>query len=257
MADTLELTTQTHAEVDAPPTSLGTRLWFGWFCFVATVWAVPMTCALVIDSLFERNAKKFKRWSGLWADVVLALAGVRVRVCEKEPLDSEQPYVFAVNHQNMLDIFILAGKLPHPFGFVAKEEVRRMPVIGIAMRHAPSVFVDRSNPRAAVASMKIAGQQIREGNSVLIFPEGHRAYAPTLLPLKKGAFMLALEAGVPIVPVTIVDSYRLMDERAFIARPGTITLIVGHPISLEGRRRKDIPNIMAEVQAQLEADLNC
>lgn len=257
MAETLELTTGRQAAKDTPSISIGARIWFFWFCFNGLFWAVPMTMGLVLNSLWGRNAKKFKRWSKMWADIVLALAGIRVSVCEKVALDPDQSYVFAVNHQNMLDIFVLAGKLPYPFGFVAKEEVRRVPVIGLAMRHAPSVFVDRSNPRAAIASIKVAGQQIREGNSVLIFPEGHRAYSPSLLPFKKGAFMLALEAGVPIVPVTIVDSYRLMDERKFSARPGKIRLSIGSPISLDGLRRSDIPMVMNQVRGQLETELNC
>lgn len=257
MADTIELNATQRLTEGELAVSIGTRLWFFWFGFNALLWAMPMTLGLVINSLWGRDAKKFKRWAKRWADIVLALSGMRVKVCEQVALDPDQSYVFAANHQNMLDIFILSGKLPYPFGFVAKEEVRRVPVIGTAMRHAPSVFVDRSNPRAAIASMKVAGQQIREGNSVLIFPEGHRTYAPSLLPFKKGAFMLALEAGVPIVPVTIVNSYSLMDERKFIARPGKMQLSVGSPISVDGLRRSDIPTVMNQVRAQLEAELNC
>ncbi len=215
-----------------------------------------MSISQLVSHRFSPTAQTFKRNASLWGRMILRGIGIRVRVRERVRLDPQQPYVFVSNHQNLLDILALADGLPYPFGFVAKVELAKVPFLGFAIRNSASVFLDRSEPRRSVESLQQAGARIRAGMSVLVFPEGARSYDAALLPLKKGAFAVAVEAGVPLVPVTILDGYRLMDERRKTARPGTIRIVVGAPIAMEGRHRRDIPEIMALVEAQMNAELS-
>lgn len=235
--------------------TLFSRLWFVWFAIVVVLVTIPASIMQFITHQFSPDARNFKRWAGLWGRWTIRGVGIRVRVEERMPLDRSHPYVFVSNHQNLLDILALAGWLPYPFGFVAKVELKKVPFLGFAIANSASIFIDRSDPRRSMESLREAGERIREGNSVLVFPEGSRSYASTLLPFKKGAFALAVEAGVPMVPITVVDAYRLMNESKLAIRPGKLHIVVGEPIATEGTRRKDIPDLMEAVQAQMEQSL--
>lgn len=242
-------------DVDIPRASFLTRLHYAWFVVWAVVITIPAAIAQIITHQFRPTARNFKLWSGLWGRGILASGGMRVRVVEETPLDPEQPYVFVSNHQNLLDILALAGHLPYPFGFVAKQELARVPMLGLAIRNSASVFLDRSDPRKAIESLQKAGRRIRKGMSVLLFPEGTRSFAPQLLPLKKGAFMVAVEAGVPIVPVVMVDGYRLMHEKRKASRPGTITIHLLPPLQIEGMTRRDLPELIATLERMMDEPL--
>lgn len=220
------------------------RVCFYWFLFWALLVTIPLSLIQFVTHRFAPTARNFKRWSGIWARLILRGAGIRTRVELPTLPPPDVPYVVVSNHQNLLDILVLAAALPYPFGFIAKAELERIPFLGFAIRNSASLFIDRSEPRKSVESLRRAAERIRTGNSVLVFPEGSRSYAPTLLDFKKGAFAIAVEAGVHLLPVTIVDAYRCMDERHRVLRPGRIHLVVGSPISTEGLRRKDIPALM-------------
>lgn len=254
--DTEESTAVAAATAGAPIRSTpGAKLHFAWFALVATLWTIPMAVAQVVSHQFNPDARNFKRTAGLWGRVILSLCGIRVRIEDRAALDTDAPLVFVSNHQNLLDILALSSALPYPFGFVAKEELARVPFLGLAIRNSACVFIDKSDARRAIVSLKAAGERIRGGNSVLVFAEGTRSFGPTLKPLKKGAFAIAVEARVPMVPVTIVDAYRLMNEKKRLMRPGTIHIVVGEPIDLAGYTRRDIPRLMDDVRDRMIAEL--
>jgi 1-acyl-sn-glycerol-3-phosphate acyltransferase len=257
MRDVLEDLLASSAEISSEPAagtvqpSLGTRLWFVWLALLALVITVVFSLCHFVNYRFRPTARTFKRWAGWWGRAILRGAGLRVKVEQHAALDPEQPCVFVVNHQNALDIPAVAGYLPASFGFVAKAELSRVPFLAFALRHSPSLFIDRSHPRRSLESIRAAGRRIREGTSVLIFAEGARAFGPHLLPFKKGAFILAAEAGVPVVPVTLVDAWRLLDERRGSGRPGTLHLVVGEAIPMAGKTRRDVPGVMDEVRVRM------
>lgn len=239
-----------------PPLAPWSRALFLWFWIWVVIVMIPMSLVQLVSHRIWPTARNFKRNAALWGRLILrGGAGIRVEVEQRAELDPSRPYVFVANHQNSLDIMALTEALPYPFGFVAKSELANVPFLGLAIRHSASVFLDRSDPRRSVASLRAAGERIRGGNSVLVFPEGSRSHAPRLLPLKKGAFMLAVEAGVPLVPVTLLGASRLMNERRWAVRPGRMKLVVGRPIDMAGKHRRDIPAIMAEVEAQMNEEL--
>lgn len=243
------------AAVHGPAPTLGARLHFLWFALVAVLWTVPMAVTQFVTHQFDPSARNFKRSARWWASVILRLGGIRVQVRDRSGLDTGRPYVFVSNHQNLLDILALSAALPYPFGFVAKAELARVPFLGFAIRNSASVFIDRSDPRSALTSLKKAGERIRSGNSVLLFVEGTRSYSDRLQPLKKGAFAIAVEAGVTMVPVAIVDAYRRMNEQQRLMNAGTIHIVIEEPIPLDGKTRRDIPELMNATRARLERAL--
>lgn len=202
------------------------------------------------------NIGVFRSWSIFWARSMFVGMGFRVHPILRTELDPDQVYVFAANHQVALDIPAAGLAIPNTFGWVAKAELARTPILGHAIRASPSVFVDRSTARLAARSMQEAGARIRSGLSVIIFPEGERSYEQELQPFMRGAFMLAVEAGVPVVPVTILNAYRHFDEKRKLARPGTIEIAIGEPTSMEGMSRKQIPEIMERVRLAMQSEID-
>ncbi len=230
------------------------------FCLWAVGWASLMTTLFsvgyLVSNLIRSKSGTFRWWASRWGRAILWGTGVRLRVEERAVLDPAQPYVFVANHQNALDIPVLAAALRHPFGFVAKAELEKTPFLGWVLKHSPSVFVDRRDPRRSLESIRKAGERIRKGNSVIIFPEGERTFCGKMVHFQKGAFVLAVEAGVPMVPVTIRDAYRVLDERRHVARPGVIHIVVGKPIPLENKRRRDIPELMEQAREAIARELD-
>jgi len=171
-----------------------------------------------------------------WARLILLSAGIRVRVETRAALDPAQPVVFVANHQNALDILTTAAAIRYPFGFAAKSGLRKMPFIGWVLTRTASVFVDRSTPRRTAETMILAARQIREGHAVLLFAEGGRTYSRGLGPFLRGAFMLAVEAGVPLVPVALWGTQRLMtkDHPRDFSRGTPIRIAVGPPLHPAG-----------------------
>lgn len=243
-----------NAPVDgAPQATFWTRLHFFWFVLVGILSTLLIAPCQVLTHRFRPTAANFKKWAQRWAGIILKGCGWRVACTDRARLSEGQPCLFVSNHQCALDILVLSYALPYPFGFVAKAELERVPVLGWAIRHSASLFLDRNNPRRSLESLQLAGERIRQGHPVLLFPEGTRGYRPSLRPFKKGAFLLAIEAGVPLVPVVIYDSYRRLDERRMVSRPGTIQVVIGEPIPTEGLHRRHLTTLMDTVQARMQA----
>lgn len=209
----------------------------------------------VLTHVLRPSASAFTFWSKVWGVTMTLGVGIRIRTRFAQPLEHGTPVVFAINHQVALDIPAVGSAIPVPFGWVAKAELARIPFLGHAIRFSPSVFIDRSHPKRSIETMRIAGQRIRDGLSVAIFPEGSRSFGPDLGPFKRGAFLLAIEAQVPLVPVTIVNAHHLFNEKTKKARPGTMEVHFGKPINLAGYTRQDIPMLMVAVREAMEVHL--
>jgi 1-acyl-sn-glycerol-3-phosphate acyltransferase len=192
--------------------------------------------------------------SRLWATINLALCGVHVDGTRRARLDPTEPYVFMSNHASHFDVLAVVAALPEfQLRWVAKKELADIPIFGWAMRRAGHVIIDRSNPEQALASLRAAKTMMDRGISVMIFPEGTReGHDRELLPLKKGGFMLALETGVPIVPIAVRNSRAILPRDDWHIRSGTMTVVVGEPIPVDG---KDREALVAEVEAFLRREL--
>jgi WS/DGAT/MGAT family acyltransferase len=186
---------------------------------------------------------------GLAGDLGTALAGVTLDVHGAEHLVSHRPAVFLFNHQSQLDVIVLAKLLRGGFTAVAKKEVASIPGFGAAFRLADVAFVDRGNTTAAKAALEPAVQRLREGISLVIAPEGTRSVTPALGPFKKGAFHVAMQAGVPVVPIVIHNAGELMWRGASTIREGTVQVTVLPPVSTDGWTTDDLDAHVAAVRA--------
>lgn len=167
-----------------------------------------------------------------WMDLIHSLAGVEIKVDGEENLWSHRPAVFIFNHRNNFDALIIGKLLRTDFTGVAKKELERHPIMGPAGRLMKVAFIDRGDAKKAVETMKPIMELAKEGISIAIAPEGTRAKTRELLPFKKGAFRIAMSAGIPIVPVIIRNADDIGSRDAFFMRPGTVEVTVLPPISV-------------------------
>ena len=166
----------------------------------------------------------------VWSPTIAMLAGLKLHVHGQENIP-EGPAIFASNHESALDITVLFLSLPrNSLRFIAKRELFQMPIFGWYMWAAGHIKVDRRNRAQAFASLQEAGRRIRGGASVIVYPEGTRSRDSRVHPFKKGPFILAMEAQVPIVPIAIVGTSSLAVKGKFAAKPGTVHVSIGKPI---------------------------
>ncbi|MCK9196889.1 MAG: 1-acyl-sn-glycerol-3-phosphate acyltransferase [Syntrophales bacterium] len=189
------------------------------------------TCC-VIFSLLGASENSIHKVARIWATMLLKITNVQVSVLGTEYISTERPQIFMSNHQSDFDIFIVLAYLPVQFRWLAKKELFRIPVFGKAMKKAGYIEIDRQNHERAMQNLVEASRKIREGKSVMSFPEGTRSMDGTIKAFKKGMFHLALEAGVPIVPITIIGASEIMPKRSLKINPGRITMIIDRPIDV-------------------------
>lgn len=173
---------------------------------------------------------KVPRW---WSTAVLWAVGIKVRVHGMENASGGEPHIFASNHVSWFDVPALAAVLPR-YKFVAKAELFKVPIFGSAMRAAGMIEIQRDNRKAAFGAYDVAAERIRAGNSVVVFPEGTRGHAYPLRPFKKGPFVLAIAAGVPILPMIVHGTIEIMPKGSLWAHSGTIDIHLLEPVSTIG-----------------------
>lgn len=167
----------------------------------------------------------------LWAPVFLRIGGARIIVKGQEHVDPERPTIYVSNHQSTIDIPILLRAIPVNFRFVAKAQLKWVPFLGWYLWLAGHILIDRGNSKAAIASLDKGARQIRSGTSIVVFPEGTRSDDGRILPFKKGPFLLALKAGVHVVPVTIEGTGEMMPKNSWNVRKNReLYVTLGEPI---------------------------
>ena len=177
-----------------------------------------------------------------WANHLLRLAGVTVTVEGLENIPKGRPCVFAANHRSYYDIPLALTRLDAPHGLVAKKEVDKLPLVRGWMRLLHCVFLDREDPRKAMAALNEAIDLVKKGYSLTIFPEGTRNKGPegSLLEFKSGAFRIATKAKAPVVPVAITGSRDIMENHHMFMHPAHVTIRVLEPIETEGLTKEEI-----------------
>jgi len=190
-----------------------------------------------------------------WARILATLTPMRVRVEGRQNIDPHQSYVLVSNHQSQYDIFALYGWLGIDFRWVMKKELRSVPAIGVACERLDHIFIDRSDHAAAVATLEAAKQKIVGGTSVMFFPEGTRSRDGKLKRFKKGAFRMAIDLGLPILPLTVTGTRDVLPAGTSDLMPGSARLIIHQPISVEGLTKKDCPDLSDRVRAAIASGL--
>lgn len=179
---------------------------------------------------------------------------IKVKVVGRENIDPHTSYIFVANHQGAFDIFTIYGYLNHNFKWLMKKKLEKIFMVGPACRRAGHIFVDDSKLAAIKTTITQARETLKDGMSLVIFPEGSRTWDGKMIPFKRGAFMLASEFNLPVVPVTIDGSYRRMPRYTYNITPGTITLHIHAPIP-PGEKGFVTKQLMAQCREIIEEDL--
>ncbi len=185
---------------------------------------------VIMSPFFSKGENTIFKLANFWARILLFISNIKVEVIGRENVLVDRPQIFMVNHQSNFDIFIVQAYIPSQFRWIAKKELFTIPIFGPAMRRLGTVEIDRQNRVSAIKSLDEAAQKIREGKSVITFPEGTRSRNGRIRPFKKGIFYLAIKSGVPIIPVSIIGSRKIMPRRSLKIHPGKITMIIDKPI---------------------------
>ena len=211
-----------------------------------TLWlfGLPITAFLFIVVLislpFSKHGRAIHSIGAFWCRIILMLSGIKVNLKGLENLPGSGPMIIASNHQGIFDIPVLQGLLPLQFRWVSKESLFKIPVIGWTMTLAGYISIDRASTTKSFKSIKRAAERIRGGTSVLIFPEGTRGPERELLPFKRGLFFLGTESGVPLVPISISGTSRVMKDHSVWIRPTTVEVTVHKPIDTSGIDEKEL-----------------
>lgn len=215
----------------------------------ATASSVPVFLgAVAIRLLTGRKREAANLLSSSMTDISLALGEVELNVMGEEHLWSARPAVFIWNHRNIFDAQIVGNLVRRDFGAVAKKELRNVPIFAAASRFMNIAFVDRRDSKAAIEALKPATRLLSEGISMLVAPEGTRVTGNTVAPFKKGAFRMAMEAGVPIVPIVIRNAEDVGARDSQFMRPGTVDIAVLPPIPVADWRLENLDAHIASVR---------
>ncbi len=209
---------------------------YSWLIFVPLMLAATLVFAMVcLFSMPFLGPRRVARLTAVpWSRLGLLLSGVQVRLDGLEHLDPKQSYVIVANHLSQYDIWVLYGHLDKDFRWVMKQELRKVPLVGYCCALLGHIFIDRSDSHAAIASLETAKARLVDGTSILFFPEGTRSRGGELRPFKKGAFRMAQDLDLPLLPVTITGTREVLPPDSLRMHPGGVTLTVHAPVSVDG-----------------------
>jgi 1-acyl-sn-glycerol-3-phosphate acyltransferase len=218
--------------------------------------ATGIFASLAVAMLGFAKPKTVARWTGVpWARFMAWITPMRVSVEGRGNVDPAQSYVVVSNHQSQYDIFALYGWLGIDFKWVMKKELRKVLGIGVACDRLGHIYIDRSSRSAALAALDTAKSRIVDGTSVIVFPEGTRSRDGVLRVFKKGAFRMALDLGLPILPLTLTGTRDVLPAGTSDLFPGSARLVIHPPVCIEGLGPDDLPQLIESVRATISAAL--
>jgi 1-acyl-sn-glycerol-3-phosphate acyltransferase len=221
-----------------------------YFFFVPMVYlytGVLGTLAL-LASLFDGTGRVQHWFARTWSQLILKTIGIRVHVEGMENVHPSQAAVYAVNHLSAADIPVLYAHLPVQFRILAKKELFRYPFLGWYLKRSGQIPIVYGDPHASLRSLNRAGDALRKGVPLVIFPEGGRSATGQLQNFMNGAFYVAIRAQAPVVPVAIVGTYELLPINSFHVMPGDVVLAIGEPIPTVGMRLRDMEKLSSQVR---------
>jgi 1-acyl-sn-glycerol-3-phosphate acyltransferase len=203
---------------------------YKWLIFLPVAFTLTLLAALaaVIFSTFFSQRIGSIIGGCYWSRIIGFLTPMWVKVIGRNNVNTKQSYIIVSNHQSAYDIFLLYGWLGIDFRWIMKKELRKVFAVGYACEKVGHIFIDRSSPKAAYKSLEVAKNKLVNGTSVVIFPEGTRTNSNKLSKFKRGAFKMAYDLNLPILPVTIIDTHRILGKNVTNLMPGKAKLVI-HP----------------------------
>jgi 1-acyl-sn-glycerol-3-phosphate acyltransferase len=222
------------------------------FFFAVLISIASAIAELLLIWVDRKRGRVFHAIARGWARTVLGLCSVRVTVRGLDKVDFSRNYVYVSNHASMFDIPVILAGIPDQIRIMYKKELDIIPFFGWGLRYGSYIGIDRGRGSNAVRSLEEAVEKIRRGASVLMYAEGTRTLDGKLQPFKRGAFNLALKAGIPVVPLTVNGSFSILPKHSVSVRPGTVELVLDAPIPVPEWAGKDAElQLMQDVHAAI------
>jgi 1-acyl-sn-glycerol-3-phosphate acyltransferase len=220
--------------------------------FVALINSMLFAAMELVIIALRRGDRVFHALARGWAHSTLRICGVRVSVTGLEKLRPGMTYVYVSNHASMFDIPVILASIPDQIRIIYKKELNWIPIFGWGLKLGSYIAVDRSSGSEAMRSLDEAAAKISGGASVLLYAEGTRTRDGKLQPFKRGAFNLAVKAGVPVVPLTVNGSFAILPKASLAIRPGTVALTIEDPIPITGPGKDEEKRLMTLVRAAMD-----
>jgi 1-acyl-sn-glycerol-3-phosphate acyltransferase len=220
--------------------------------FILVIAAIPLSIIALLSAPIDRTGKTFHAMARSWSTMILWMFGIKVRTKGEDLLDPSKHYIYVSNHASAFDIPAVVVGIPDDIRFVLKKELTRVPIWGWALKYGHYITIDRGNARNAIKSLDEAAKRMRNGASVILFGEGTRTRDGKLQSMKRGAFSLAVKAGIPIVPVTINNTFKILPRGSLRVHPADIEIVFERPIAIEGIEGRDgEERLMLQVQSAI------
>jgi 1-acyl-sn-glycerol-3-phosphate acyltransferase len=227
--------------------------WIGLWAAIATLLVfLPVTVA----ALLSTTGNLAFTLSKVWAYIMLAATGVRVVIRGREKVRPGRSCVIISNHQSEYDILAIVTTLGIQYRWIIKKELRHVPLFGYALYASRNIFIDRGDHERAMHSIRHGLERLPEGVSVMFFAEGTRSADGSIAPFKKGGFLVALEKGLPVLPVTVNGSHRVLPKKSLAFHPGTIEVVVADPIDTTGYTRETLQDLVDRTRDVIVSSFN-
>lgn len=223
-----------------------------WVAVVALFATLIFAPSVMVASLFGSHSPWIDRFVRSWARWIVAAAGIELSVEQGGQIDWSRRFILVANHHSYMDIPTLLCAIPQPVRFMAKKTLFQVPLFGWGLRAAGFIPIDRKDRSKASQSFGMAGDRIRKGNTIVVFPEGGRSHQWEMKEFKKGAFLLALKSKLPLLPASINGTYEVMPATRLRIRPGRVVVRIGAPIEPAEMSIRDMDGLMSRTRETID-----
>jgi 1-acyl-sn-glycerol-3-phosphate acyltransferase len=226
--------------------------WFFYYPFFFINTFIFGILAVIFSTLF--NAKTGSYIGGvIWSKISAFFVPMIPKIDGKENIKKHTSYIVISNHQSYFDVFLIYGWIGLDIKFIMKSELRKIPGLGFGSEKVGHIFLDRSNSRAAVNSLAVAKKRLVGGTSVVVFPEGTRSVTGIPGNFKRGGFKLAIDLGLPILPITLINTKNILPANSINLLPGFVKMVIHKPISINGYTYETMPELMESVKKTINS----
>ncbi len=230
---------------------------YKWIIFIPLALILTLFFGFFTVAVYYLSNPKIASYLGgvIWARTLCILTPIRLRKVGKKYIQKKQSYVIIANHSSSFDILVLYARLGVDFKWVMKQELRKVPGLGVACKKLGHIFVDRSSPKAALETIENAKSSIKDGTCIVFFPEGTRTKAGGLADFKKGAFKMAFDLNLPLLPVSVKGTNKIHEPGTLNIFPGTASLIFHPPILISDYSWENVEDLMQHAKEVISSGL--